>query len=62
MDSAAAAYDRPMALLGLPDTWAVAAMVAIGHPVHRATRLKRRAVAEFATVDRFDGPAFTVPA
>lgn len=46
------------ALLGLPDDWAVAAMVAIGHPVRRATKLRRGPVAGFATVDRFDGPAF----
>jgi nitroreductase len=45
-------------LLGLPDTWAVAAMVFLGHPVRRATKLTRRPVREFATVDRFDGPAF----
>jgi nitroreductase len=45
-------------LLGLPDTWAIAATVVIGHPVRRPTRLTRRAVAEFATVDRFDGPTF----
>ncbi len=45
-------------LLGLPDTWALAAMVCIGHPARRATRLSRRAVREFATIDRFDGPVF----
>jgi nitroreductase len=45
-------------LLGLPDTWAVAALVALGHPVRRATRLTRRPVADFTTVDRFDGPTF----
>lgn len=45
-------------LLGLPDTWAVASMVFLGHPVRRATRLTRRPVRDFATVDRFDGPSF----
>ena len=45
-------------LLGLPDTWAVAAMVALGHPVRRATKLTRHPVASFTTVDRFDGPPF----
>lgn len=45
-------------LLGLPDDWALAAMVALGHPARRATKLNRRPVAAFATVDRFDGPAF----
>ena len=33
-------------LLGLPDTWAVAALVALGHPVRRATKLTRHPVAE----------------
>ncbi|MEQ1786011.1 MAG: nitroreductase family protein [Acidimicrobiales bacterium] len=45
-------------LLGLPDEWAIASMVFLGHPVRRATKLTRRPVAAFATVDRFDGPAF----
>ena len=45
-------------LLGLPDDWAIAAMLAIGHPVRRPTKLTRKPVSEFATVDRFDGPAF----
>lgn len=54
----ARAEDAARPLLGLPDTWAVASMVCIGHPVHRATKLTRRSVGEFTTVDRFDGPAF----
>jgi nitroreductase len=45
-------------LLGLPDSWAIASMVCLGHPVRRATKLTRRPVREFATVDRFDGAAF----
>ena len=45
-------------LLRLPDTWAVASMVCLGEPVRRPTKLSRKAVREFATVDRFDGPAF----
>jgi nitroreductase len=45
-------------LLGLPDTWALAAVVVLGHPTKRATKLTRNPVASFATVDRFDGPAF----
>jgi nitroreductase len=44
-------------LLGLPDTWAVASMVCLGHPVRRPTKLARRSVADFATIDRFDGAA-----
>ncbi len=46
-------------LLRLPDELAVAAVVALGHPVKRATRLRRAAVEEFTTTDRFDGPGFT---
>jgi len=46
------------ALLGVPDEVAIAAIVAMGHPVHQPTRLRRKAVADFTTVDRFDGPAF----
>ena len=45
-------------LLALPDDWAIAAMLAIGHPVRRATKLTRKPVSEFATVDRFDGRPF----
>jgi nitroreductase len=52
----ARAEDAARPLLGLPDDWAVAAMVFLGHPAKRATKLRRRTVAEFATVDRFDGP------
>ncbi len=43
-------------LLGAPDPWAVAAVVALGHPVRQPRRLRRRPVASFATVDRVDGP------
>lgn len=52
----AEAAARP--LLGLPDTWAVASMVVLGHPVRRPTKLARHPVESFATVDRFDGPIF----
>jgi nitroreductase len=45
-------------LLGLPESWAIAAMVCLGHPVRRPTRLRRAPVSEFATVDRFDGDPF----
>jgi nitroreductase len=54
----ARAEEAARPLLGLPDTWAIAAMVAIGHPTTRPTKLRRNPVAGFATVDRFDGPAF----
>jgi nitroreductase len=54
----ARAEDAARPLLGLPDTWAVAAMVFLGHPARRATKLTRRPVDDFTTIDRFDGPAF----
>ncbi len=45
---------RPV--VGLPDTHALAGMLFLGVPVHQPTRLRRRPVEEFATIDRFDGP------
>jgi len=42
-------------LLGAPAEYAVAAVVPLGRPVHQPTRLKRRPVAEFVTLERFDG-------
>lgn len=42
-------------LLVIPDDHAVAALVAIGHALDRRTKLTRKPVHEFATVDRFDG-------
>ncbi|MFW0785361.1 nitroreductase family protein [Gordonia sp. CPCC 206044] len=47
------------ALLGLPDTHAVAAVVPIGKPVRQLTRLRRQPVDEFVTRERFDGPGFS---
>ena len=44
------------ALLGVPDTVALAGMLALGRPVRQPTRLRRAPVESFATVDRFDGP------
>lgn len=42
-------------LLGLPDTHAVAALVPLGRPTRQPSKLRRRSVAEFVTVERFDG-------
>jgi nitroreductase len=44
-------------LLGVPDSATVAGLLALGHPVHQPTRLRRAPVEAFATVDRFDGLA-----
>jgi nitroreductase len=45
-------------LLGIPDGFGLAGLLALGHPVREITRLRRSSVADFTTVDRFDGPAF----
>ena len=54
----ARAEDGARPLLDLPPDWAVASMVCLGHPVRRPTRLRRRPVAEFTTVDGFGGSPF----
>jgi nitroreductase len=50
--------DEVKELLRVPDELAVAGVLVLGHPARRPTRLRRRPVPEFTTVDRFDGPAF----
>jgi nitroreductase len=49
------------ALLHLPRDHAIVAVIALGTPVHQPTRLRRRAVEEFTTVDRIDGPPLLPP-
>lgn len=44
--------------LGLPPHHALAATIFLGVPVHQPTKLRRRPVGEFATLDRFDGEPF----
>ena len=44
-------------LLGLPETHAIAAVIPLGVPVKQLTKLSRREVEEFTTVDQFDGPS-----
>lgn len=44
------------ALFDVPEEFAVAAVLALGRPVHQPTRLTRKPVEDFTTVDRFDGP------
>ncbi|GFG76212.1 nitroreductase family protein [Mycobacterium botniense] len=46
------------ALLRAPDPLALAAVIALGYPVHQPRRLSRAPVSSFATVDTVDGPAF----
>lgn len=46
------------ALLDAPEELAVAALIALGRPVHQPRTLTRAPVSEFATVDRVTGPVF----
>jgi nitroreductase len=55
------AEEKVKALLGAPDRMALAAVIVLGYPVRRPTRLRRQAVASFASVDSIDGPAFGPP-
>ena len=51
----AAKEDDVKALFGIPAQHAVAALLPIGKPVKQLTRLKRKPVSAFATVDAYDG-------
>ena len=42
-------------LLGVPEEFAIAAVVALGHPVKRPRKLTRADVEDFTTVDSFSG-------
>lgn len=45
-------------ILGLPADHALCATIFLGYPVKQPTRLSRRPVESFTTVDRFDGDSF----
>jgi nitroreductase len=45
-------------LLHAPDGYALASVLALGHPRRQLRRLTRRPVEAFTTVDHLDGPAF----
>lgn len=45
-------------LLGIPEHYAVAAVMPLGKPVKQLTKLKRNEVSEFVTRERFDGEPF----
>jgi nitroreductase len=47
------------AVLGAPDELAVAAVIALGRPVHQPTRLTRGAVESFTTIDGIGGQRLT---
>lgn len=46
------------AALGIPGSWAVASVMALGYPEQRPTKLSRRPVESFTTLDTFDGEPF----
>jgi nitroreductase len=48
-------------VLGLPEGWALATTLVLGYPEHQPTRLTRRPVQSFTTVDRFDGEPLAGP-
>ncbi len=47
------------ALLGIPAHFAVAALMPLGQPARQLTRLQRKPVEEFATIERWDGARLT---
>lgn len=47
-------------LLGAPEHWALATVVALGRPAFPRKRLRRRPVSSFTTVDRADGAIFDI--
>ncbi|ORW45581.1 nitroreductase [Mycobacterium paraense] len=55
---AVAEEPRVKELLGVPDPYAIAAVVPLGKPVRQVTKLRRRPVPEFVTRERFDGAPF----
>lgn len=46
-------------ILGIPEEFAVACVIAVGHPDRRPGRANRRPVEQFAWLDRFEGPSLT---
>lgn len=52
------AEDEVKAVLGAPDELALAAVIALGHPMHQPRRLRRAEVPDFTTVDQVDGSPF----
>jgi nitroreductase len=56
--SAVSEEPRVRELLGVPDSYALAAVLPLGKPRRQPTKLKRASIAELATRDRFDGEPF----
>src|SRR6202042_2568936 len=56
--SAVTEEPRVRELLGVPESFALAAVLPLGKPRKQLTKLRRASVAELATQGRFDGPPF----
>jgi nitroreductase len=56
--SAISEEPRVRELLGVPESFALAALLALGKPRKQLTKLRRASVAELATRERFDGAPF----
>jgi len=56
---AVAEEPRVKELLGIPDDYAIAALLPIGKPVKQVRKLTRKPVTEIATRERFDGEPFS---
>jgi nitroreductase len=56
--AAVAEEPRMKELLGVPDQYAVAALLPLGKPAREITKLKRKPVAQIATKEHFDGDPF----
>ena len=59
---AAAREPAVQALLGLPSHVALAAVMPLGRPARPITRLKRKPVEEFATLEKWGGPPLSARA
>lgn len=55
---AVTAEPEALELFGAQPPLSLAAVLAMGYPVHRPRRLRRDSVETFTTIDRIDGPAF----
>ena len=54
----AASEPKVKELFSIPDEYAVCALLPIGKPVKQLTKLRRKPVPEFTTIDSFDGAVF----
>lgn len=56
-----AAEPQLQTLLDIPQHFAVAALMPLGEPLRQLTKLRRRPVEEFATLERYGGPPLARP-